>query len=102
MPDNHAAAPRHDVAIVGFGPVGQILSLLLGRAGYDVVVLERWPAPYDLPRAVHFDHEIGRIFQAAGVGEQVRSVTDPVPDFYEWQNADREPLVKIDWSGTGP
>ena len=92
----------HDVAIVGFGPVGQLLSLLLGRAGHDVVALERWPEPYNLPRAVHFDHEIGRIFQAAGVGEQVRAVTDPVPDHYEWRNGAGEALVRIDWSGTGP
>ncbi|MFG2674747.1 bifunctional 3-(3-hydroxy-phenyl)propionate/3-hydroxycinnamic acid hydroxylase [Streptomyces sp. NPDC048445] len=92
----------HDVAIVGFGPVGQLLSLLLGRAGHDVIALERWPHPYDLPRAVHFDHEIGRIFQAAGIAEQVRQVTDPVPDHYEWRNADGEALVRIDWSGIGP
>ncbi|GAA2974131.1 bifunctional 3-(3-hydroxy-phenyl)propionate/3-hydroxycinnamic acid hydroxylase [Streptomyces enissocaesilis] len=92
----------YDVAIVGFGPVGQMLSLLLGRAGHDVIALERWPDPYDLPRAVHFDHEIGRIFQAAGVGEEVRAVTDPVPDHYEWRNAAGEPLVRIDWSGNGP
>ncbi|GJF33442.1 3-(3-hydroxyphenyl)propionate hydroxylase [Kitasatospora sp. NE20-6] len=91
-----------DVAVVGFGPVGQLLSLLLARAGHDVVVLERWPAPYDLPRAVHFDHEIGRIFQAAGIGESIQAVTDPVPDHYEWRNADGEALVRIDWSGTGP
>ncbi|WP_107421735.1 MULTISPECIES: bifunctional 3-(3-hydroxy-phenyl)propionate/3-hydroxycinnamic acid hydroxylase MhpA [unclassified Streptomyces] len=92
----------HDVAIVGFGPVGQMLALLLGRAGHDVIALERWPEPYDLPRAVHFDHEIGRIFQAAGVAEEVRAVTDPVPDHYEWRSADGEPLVRIDWSGKGP
>ncbi|WP_411144538.1 bifunctional 3-(3-hydroxy-phenyl)propionate/3-hydroxycinnamic acid hydroxylase [Streptomyces sp. x-80] len=92
----------HDVAIVGFGPVGQLLALLLGRAGHDVVVLERWPRPYDLPRAVNFDHEIGRIFQAAGVGEQVGAVIDPVPDHYEWRNHKGEQLVRIDWSGTGP
>ncbi|MFB9467788.1 FAD-dependent monooxygenase, partial [Streptomyces cinereospinus] len=92
----------YDVAIVGFGPVGQMLALLLGRAGHDVIALERWPRPYDLPRAVHFDHEIGRIFQAAGVAGEVRAVTDPVPDFYEWRNAAGEPLVRIDWSGNGP
>lgn len=92
----------HDVAIVGFGPVGQVLALLLGRAGHDVIALERWPSPYDLPRAVHFDHEIGRIFQAAGVADEVRAVTDPVPDHYEWRNAAGEPLVRIDWSGDGP
>ncbi|MFJ5775175.1 bifunctional 3-(3-hydroxy-phenyl)propionate/3-hydroxycinnamic acid hydroxylase [Streptomyces sp. NPDC093094] len=91
----------YDVAVVGFGPVGQLLALLLGRAGHDVIVLERWPRPYELPRAVHFDHEIGRIFQAAGVAEEVRAVTDPVPDSYEWRNAAGEPLVRIDWSGDG-
>lgn len=58
----------HDVAIVGFGPVGQMLALLLGRAGHDVIALERWPGSYDLPRAVHFDHEIGRVFQAVEWG----------------------------------
>ncbi|MGW2173353.1 bifunctional 3-(3-hydroxy-phenyl)propionate/3-hydroxycinnamic acid hydroxylase MhpA [Streptomyces sp. NPDC001705] len=92
----------HDVAIVGFGPVGQMLALLLGRAGHDVIALERWPDPYPLPRAAHFDHEIARIFQAGGVGEAVRAVTDPVPDHYEWRNAAGEPLVRIDWSGNGP
>ncbi|EXU68099.1 hypothetical protein Z951_11570 [Streptomyces sp. PRh5] len=70
----------HDVAIVGFGPIGQMLALPLGRAGHDVIALERWPKPCSLPRAVHFDDEIGRIFQAAGVGEDVRAITDPVPD----------------------
>ncbi|MGW7069415.1 bifunctional 3-(3-hydroxy-phenyl)propionate/3-hydroxycinnamic acid hydroxylase MhpA [Streptomyces sp. NPDC054872] len=92
----------HDVAIVGFGPIGQMLALLLGRAGHDVIALERWPDPYPLPRAAHFDHEIARIFQAGGVGEAVRAVTDPVPDHYEWRNAAGEPLVRIDWSGNGP
>ncbi|WP_043665205.1 bifunctional 3-(3-hydroxy-phenyl)propionate/3-hydroxycinnamic acid hydroxylase MhpA [Streptomyces xylophagus] len=92
----------YDVAVVGFGPVGQLLSILLARAGHEVLVLERWPEAYGLPRAVHFDDEIGRIFQSAGVGEQVRAITDPVPDHYEWHNRDREPLVRIDWSGTGP
>ncbi|MFH8802116.1 bifunctional 3-(3-hydroxy-phenyl)propionate/3-hydroxycinnamic acid hydroxylase [Streptomyces sp. NPDC017936] len=96
------STPMHDVAIVGFGPVGQMLALLLGRQGYDVIALERWPDPYPLPRAAHFDHEVFRIFQAAGVGEEVRAVTDPVPDHYEWRNAAGEPLVRIDWSGNGP
>ncbi|MGV9677941.1 bifunctional 3-(3-hydroxy-phenyl)propionate/3-hydroxycinnamic acid hydroxylase MhpA [Nocardia sp. NPDC003482] len=91
----------HDVAIVGFGPVGQLLAILLGRRGHDVLVLERWPQPYDKPRAVHFDHEIGRVFQAAGVSDEVMAITDPVPDFYEWRNRDGAPLVRIDWSGIG-
>ena len=97
-----ATPPTHDVAIIGFGPVGQLLCLLLGRKGYDVVAVERWQDPYDLPRAVHFDDEVGRIFQAAGIGDRVREITDPVPDHYEWRNRDGDALVRIDWSGTGP
>jgi len=92
----------HDIAVVGFGPVGQTCALLLGRLGYDVVVLERWPEPYRLPRAVHFDHEIGRIFAAAGVGPEVEKVSAAVPDSYEWRAADGRTLLKIDWSGLGP
>ncbi|WP_051792645.1 bifunctional 3-(3-hydroxy-phenyl)propionate/3-hydroxycinnamic acid hydroxylase [Amycolatopsis jejuensis] len=92
----------YDVAIVGFGPVGQVLALLLGRLGHDVLVLERWPRPYAKPRAVHFDHEIGRIFQAAGIAADIVAITDPVPDFYEWRTSAGEALVRIDWSGTGP
>lgn len=31
-----------DVIIGGYGPVGQILALLLGQKGYHVGVFERW------------------------------------------------------------
>lgn len=66
---------RPDVAVIGAGPVGLLLAALLGRRGVSVVVYDRQPAPYDLPRAVHFDAETMRIFQAAGVAEAVRRET---------------------------
>src|SRR5271166_2672725 len=65
-----------DVAIVGYGPTGQLLALMLGRQGHRVVVVDRWPDLYPLPRAVHFDDEVGRILQAPGGGRRVR-LTDP-------------------------
>lgn len=92
----------HDVTIVGAGPVGLMCARLLGLRGYDVVVAERWPSPYPLPRAVHFDHEIGRIFQSAGLAEELRAISDAVPGQYEWRAADGRTLVKIDWSAEGP
>ncbi|MBE1549615.1 2-polyprenyl-6-methoxyphenol hydroxylase-like FAD-dependent oxidoreductase [Mycobacterium sp. OAS707] len=92
----------HDVVVVGAGPVGLALGRMLGLQGHDVLILERWPQPYPLPRAVHFDDEIGRVFQAMGLSAEIKAISDPVPDFYEWRNAAGDALVRIDWSGTGP
>lgn len=91
----------YDVVIVGYGPTGEMSATLLGQLGYRVGVFERWPEVYALPRAVHFDDEIGRILQAAGLREEVLDITDPVPDFYEWRNKDGDALLKIDWAGAG-
>ena len=83
-----------DVAIVGQGPVGQLLTLLLARRGWRVRALERWPAPYPLPRAVHFDHEVARILQSAGAMDALAGLTEPAP-IYEWRNAAGEVLLRI-------
>ncbi len=92
----------HDVVIVGAGPVGLALGRILGVREREVLILERWPEAYPLPRAVHFDDEIGRVFQSMGLTEEVKAISEAVPDFYEWRNAAGEALVRIDWSGTGP
>ena len=83
-----------DVAIVGYGPVGQLLAILLGQRGWRVEVIERWPEPYPLPRAVHFDHEIGRILQLAGVAGALAGRTVPAP-VYEWRNATGDTLIRF-------
>lgn len=56
-----------DVAIVGLGPTGATLAALLGRMGIRVHVVERTAQVYPQPRAVGFDHDAMRIFQAIGV-----------------------------------
>jgi flavoprotein hydroxylase len=83
-----------DVAIVGYGPVGQTLAILLGQRGWRVRVVERWPAPYALPRAVHFDHETARILQAARVADALAGRTVPAAT-YEWRNASGETLIRF-------
>ena len=83
-----------DVAVVGYGPVGATLAILLGQLGRSVVVLEKWPEPYPLPRAVHFDDEIGRIIQSCGVGNDVRRISEPA-DIYEWRNAAGTTLLRF-------
>ena len=84
----------------GYGPVGAALAILLAQQGRRVVVLERWAEPYPLPRAVHFDHEAGRILQSCGIGEALAKISEPA-DIYEFQNAARQPFVRFGRVGTG-
>ncbi len=60
-----------DVVIVGLGPVGAMVANLLGQAGVNTVVLERDDAPHTMPRAGSTDDEVMRIFQAAGLADQL-------------------------------
>jgi 2-polyprenyl-6-methoxyphenol hydroxylase-like FAD-dependent oxidoreductase len=87
-----------DVAVVGAGPVGLVLAIQLAQRNRSVVVLEQQPAPYTLPRAVHFDHEVGRILQACGIGDGVRAVSEPA-ESYEWRNGSGVTLLRFGRSG---
>ena len=53
-----------DVAIVGCGPVGATAANLLGQAGQKVLIVDQYRDVFTLPRAVHLDHEMMRIFQS--------------------------------------
>ncbi|HWD64491.1 MAG TPA: bifunctional 3-(3-hydroxy-phenyl)propionate/3-hydroxycinnamic acid hydroxylase [Solirubrobacteraceae bacterium] len=55
------------VLIVGLGPVGATLALLLAGQGVPVLAIERDTEPYPLARAVALDDEALRVLQAAGV-----------------------------------
>lgn len=59
----------YDVCIVGLGPTGATLANLLAQYDLSVLVLEREADIYPLPRAVHFDDETMRVFQAVGIAE---------------------------------
>jgi 2-polyprenyl-6-methoxyphenol hydroxylase-like FAD-dependent oxidoreductase len=89
-----------DVAIVGYGPVGAALAILLGQQGHRVVVLERYTEPYPLPRAVHYDHEVARILQSCGVAEQCNEIAEAV-EVYEFRNAEGKALVRFGRRGNG-
>ena len=65
----------YDVAVVGLGPTGAVLANLLGLCGLEVAVLERDRSIHNLPRAVHFDGEVMRIFQTIGVADRVAAVS---------------------------
>jgi len=86
--------PDCDVCIVGLGPTGAVLACLLGDMGVSVTVLEREAAIYDLPRAVHFDDEVMRVFQWIGVAEEVarQSIVNRGMRF-----VDAEGRLLLDW-----
>ena len=64
--------------MVGAGPVGLTAALLLARRGVPVLVLERYPEPYPLPRAVHLDDEVLRVLQDAGIADEVVAGSRPI------------------------
>ena len=63
-----------DVLIAGYGPTGAVAANLLGACGFKVLVVEPNLEIYDIPRAVHFDGEVMRIFQALGLAEEISEI----------------------------
>ena len=82
---------RYDVAIVGFGPTGATAANLLGQASLRVAVFESATSIYQLPRAVHFDGEIMRVFQSIGLAEQILPTT-VVPEGFDFIDGDGNAL----------
>jgi 3-(3-hydroxy-phenyl)propionate hydroxylase len=93
---------RYDVAIVGYGPTGAVLASLLGAAGLRVAVFEREPGILDLPRAVAFDGEVMRVFQALGLSASLAPAVRPSAGM-RYLSARGETLVLREASrGEGP
>ncbi len=92
-----------DVAILGYGPVGALLANLLGQAGLQVAVYERDTQIHPLPRAVHFDGEVMRIFQSAGLAEHVALAARPSSQGMHFVSAaGRDLIVRRGIDGPGP
>ncbi len=91
-----------DVAIVGAGPVGMLLAILLGRAGKAVTVIEKWPEIYDRPRAVTMDHEVARILATLGIDCDHDADFENHKELYYWKNADLKDLQIVDWESLAP
>jgi 3-(3-hydroxy-phenyl)propionate hydroxylase len=92
-----------DVAILGYGPVGALLANLLGQAGLRVGVFEREREIHDLPRAVHFDGEVMRIFQNAGLAERIAAATRTSSRGMHFVNAEgRTLMIRRGADGIGP
>jgi 3-(3-hydroxy-phenyl)propionate hydroxylase len=71
-------ASRHvPVVIVGAGPTGITAATLLAQYGVDCLILDRWPAVYPQPRAVHLDDEIYRVIARLGIADEFAAISRP-------------------------
>jgi 3-(3-hydroxy-phenyl)propionate hydroxylase len=68
---------EHDLLVVGLGPVGATAANLAGVLGLDCVGVDVSPSVFGLPRAIHFDAEIMRVFQAIGLADEVGKICRP-------------------------
>ena len=66
---------EYDAVIVGLGPTGGTLANLLAIQGYSILILEKENSFYPLPRAVHFDDEVMRVFQTIGITDKFLKYT---------------------------
>ena len=82
-----------DVAIIGYGPAGATLANLLGQLNLSVVVLERDADIYPLPRAIHFDGEVMRVFETAGLRREIETISRPGLKGMHFNNAAGDTLL---------
>ena len=87
------ATPLFDVALIGYGPCGALLANQLGLVGLSVLVLEKDADIYPLPRAIHFDGEVMRVFQNAGLRGAVEAISRPGIKGMHFVNAAGETLL---------
>jgi 3-(3-hydroxy-phenyl)propionate hydroxylase len=88
------AGGRFDVAVVGMGPVGAVLTGLLGRRGLRVAAIERERDVFPLPRAAHIDHTGLRTLQELGLLEEL--LVEMVPNAgLELLSADLSLLARL-------
>jgi 3-(3-hydroxy-phenyl)propionate hydroxylase len=85
---------KSEVAIIGCGPVGAMLANLLGLQGIANLVLEREGQIYNLPRAVHFDDEIMRLFQTIDLARAMQPLVHVSPGMKFVDDAGR---LLLDW-----
>lgn len=101
VPTTSTAPWQVDFLVVGAGPVGLVSAILLGRQGWRVVVIERWPVRYPMPRACTIDHEALRILRAVGVKGKHGQLFEPSRGErggYQVRNGAGLLLRQIDWN----
>lgn len=84
-----------DVLIVGAGPTGVTLGLLLARQRVRTIVVDKEADIYPLPRAAHIDHEIVRVFQSLGLADAIMATSQRSRQ-YDFLNAKGDVLLRFE------
>jgi 3-(3-hydroxy-phenyl)propionate hydroxylase len=96
---------RVDVAIVGYGPVGQALAAYLGRAGVSAAVFEKDRYVFERARTGGIDDESLRFFQRLGLSRRIIEGIEEgtrVPGTMRFVNARGEVLLNWPAGEQGP
>ena len=83
-----------DVLVIGAGPVGVALGLMLAREGVRTIIAEREADIYPLPRGAHIDDEIVRLLQGLGIADAV-AATSRTSSRYDFLTAKGEVLMSF-------
>lgn len=95
-----SSAQPADVLVVGCGPSGAVLAILLARKGWRVAVVERHRDVFPLPRATSFDGETARLLAAAGIGARLPGISSPATG-YQWRGSAGQVLLDIAFGTRG-
>ncbi|KAF4627883.1 hypothetical protein G7Y89_g10269 [Cudoniella acicularis] len=82
------------VIVVGAGPSGLILALLLAKAGIKTTLLDAASTLDDRPRAAHYGPSAIRVLREAGVLDDVRK-DGLIPGNMTWRKIDGTPIASI-------
>jgi 2-polyprenyl-6-methoxyphenol hydroxylase-like FAD-dependent oxidoreductase len=81
--------------IVGAGPAGQLLGLMLAKQDISVTIVEQAEKLDDRPRATHYGPPAMKILNSAGVGDEVRS-KGFIVDTVAWRRLEGSYIAGLD------
>ena len=89
---------KHEVLIVGGGPVGLTLTIDLGKRGIDCVLIEQKDAPQFLPKMERANARTMEMFRRIGLADPIRKAGlrgDCPMDVYVVYSLKEPPLLRL-------
>ncbi|KAH7082636.1 hypothetical protein BKA63DRAFT_583651 [Paraphoma chrysanthemicola] len=90
---------KRQVIVVGAGPAGLLLALLLARSNIPVTIIDQSPELDNRARATHYGPPAMAELNRAGVGDDLRTQGFH-PDGVCWRKLDGTPIARIDGTAT--